>query len=240
MANLGCGRARSYQRGWGREMRCRAILLAVCLANPVATAERPPIGVAVFDYDPNHLWNRMYGCLLVREHADGTYYGADALDPLLWANTRHLLSGDSHRNSVVCLDEFLRRHGERVVQDPLKRALLQRDLWAVFDWAAAATTCHTSGRIWKFGYRKLFGGWRSRGKRLPRCRITITLLYEMDSSRRSTIRAIHRGRFCRGSYFKKEHSGFASVRSPSNRPRKFTSRGALASSCSCGCLADEK
>jgi hypothetical protein len=31
------------------------------------------------------------------------------------------------------LDEFLATHGERLIDDPLKRAFLQRDLWAVFD-----------------------------------------------------------------------------------------------------------
>jgi hypothetical protein len=34
------------------------------------------------------------------------------------------------------LDEFLDKKGEGLVKEPLKRALLQRDLWALFDWAA--------------------------------------------------------------------------------------------------------
>ena len=34
------------------------------------------------------------------------------------------------------LDEFLDKRGEGLVKEPLKRALLQRDLWALFDWAA--------------------------------------------------------------------------------------------------------
>jgi hypothetical protein len=37
----------------------------------------------------------------------------------------------------MCLDEFLRARAERAVRDPLRRALLQRDLWALFDWADA-------------------------------------------------------------------------------------------------------
>jgi hypothetical protein len=92
---------------------------------------------AIFDSDPNHIWNRTYGCLFVRQSADGTEYGVDALDPLLWVQTHHLLTGDSHVSALACLDEFIRGHAERAVQDPLKRAILQRDLWAVFDWAAA-------------------------------------------------------------------------------------------------------
>lgn len=54
--------------------------------------------------------------------------------------TQHLLSGDSHRRALACLDDFLRSHAESAEQDPLKRAIFQRDLWALFDWAAAGQT----------------------------------------------------------------------------------------------------
>jgi hypothetical protein len=37
------------------------------------------------------------------------------------------------------LDEFLDKKGEGLVKNPLKRALLQRDLWTLFDWAADAS-----------------------------------------------------------------------------------------------------
>jgi hypothetical protein len=33
------------------------------------------------------------------------------------------------------LREFLDQHGERLINDPLKRAMLLHDLWSVFDWA---------------------------------------------------------------------------------------------------------
>ena len=39
---------------------------------------------------------------------------------------------------MAALNEFAARHGVDAVHDPLKRASLQRDLWAVFDW----TTFH--------------------------------------------------------------------------------------------------
>src|SRR5580700_9121870 len=51
--------------------------------------------LAIFDSDPNHIWNRTYSCLFVRQNADGKQYGEDALDPLLWPTTRYLLKGDS-------------------------------------------------------------------------------------------------------------------------------------------------
>ncbi len=92
--------------------------------------------VTIFDADPNHIWNRTYVCLMVRQGADGIAYGEDTPDPLLWDETEHLLEGESHRRALECLDEFLRGHGERAIADPLKRAIFQHDLWAVFDWAA--------------------------------------------------------------------------------------------------------
>src|SRR5205085_4483421 len=96
----------------------------------------PRSGITIYDADPHHLWNRLHRALYVRTAADGREVGADRLDPLLWANTRHLLSGKSHEDAVAVLDEFLNHHGEQLILDPLRRAILQRDLWAVFDWAA--------------------------------------------------------------------------------------------------------
>ena len=111
-----------------------AALCGMCLPT---SPQNPTGALTIFDSDPNHIWNRTYTCLFVRQSTDGKEYGADALDPLLWNNTQHLLAGDSHRRALACLDEFLRSHGERAVEDRLKRAILQRDLWAVFDWTAS-------------------------------------------------------------------------------------------------------
>jgi hypothetical protein len=131
---------------WKRRLsapQCSALLAilgaaaALCGARLSSATEHPLSAPGIFDSDPNHIWNRTYGCLLIRQAADGTAYGVDALDPPLWPETNHLLTGDSHRRALACLDEFLRSHAERDVQDPLKRAIFQRDLWAVFDWAAA-------------------------------------------------------------------------------------------------------
>src|SRR5262249_54546655 len=88
----------------------------------------------LYDRDPQHLWNRLYRVLFRRETADGKEYGYDEMDPLLWAQTKYLVTGPSNRAAIEVLDEFLAAHGERAINDPLKRAVLQRDLWAVFDW----------------------------------------------------------------------------------------------------------
>lgn len=89
----------------------------------------------LFHPDPRHVSNRLYRLLYVRTDPDGKEVGFDALDPLLWSETNYLLSGKSHARAVALLDEFSRSHAERQITDPLKRAVLERDLWAVFDWA---------------------------------------------------------------------------------------------------------
>jgi len=70
----------------------------------------------------------------VREDLPDTSRVPDALDPPLWLNTSYLLSSPSHERALAILDEFLKSHAEKLIPDPAKRAILTRDLWAVFDW----------------------------------------------------------------------------------------------------------
>lgn len=92
------------------------------------------VGWNVYDPDPQHLWNRLFRQFYRRTARDGQEYGSDALDPLLWPETTHLLEGRSHQQAIQVLDGFLATNSEVLISDPLKRAILQRDLWAVFDW----------------------------------------------------------------------------------------------------------
>jgi hypothetical protein len=92
-------------------------------------------GVTIYDPDPEHLWNRLHSAIFVRPDIPSTAEVPDALDPPLWLNTRYLLAQPSHDRILRLLEEFLETHGERLIRDPLKRAILQRDLWAVFDWS---------------------------------------------------------------------------------------------------------
>ncbi len=75
--------------------------------------------------------------MYLRRAADGRYYGQDEVDPLLWPDSRHFLEADSRDLAVRALDDFLARGAESEIRDPVKRAVLQHDLWAVFDWLAA-------------------------------------------------------------------------------------------------------
>lgn len=113
-------------------MRRAAVVVAGWLF--LLAAPTPALAPAgVYHADPLHLWDRLHDALFVRIGA-GAEFGRDRVEPLLWGTTKHLLHGASHDRLVSTLDEFLKTHGERLVADPLKRAMLQRDLWQVFSW----------------------------------------------------------------------------------------------------------
>ena len=103
----------------------------------MGAASAPP-AVTVYAESPQHIWNRLHQRFFVRTAWDGTTYGADELDPLLWLETKYLLSGPSHQQALAELNQFLSSHAEHQIADPLKRAMFQRDMWAVFDWLESA------------------------------------------------------------------------------------------------------
>jgi hypothetical protein len=116
----------------------RCHLFALCLfagCSPVAADPPKATPVTFYDANPDHLWNRLHAALLTRPDHDGNTIGRDSLDPLLWPTTKRLIEGPSHAEAVKLLDEFLTRDGDKLVRDPVKRAVFQRDLWGVFDWA---------------------------------------------------------------------------------------------------------
>jgi hypothetical protein len=102
---------------------------------PEAAADQRPLTrrAGVYDADPMHLWNRLHDALFVRVGPNGHEYGRDRVEPLLWRTSQHLIAGTSHDRLLSVLAEF-NRGGEALIADPLKRAMLQRDLWLVFTW----------------------------------------------------------------------------------------------------------
>ena len=111
-------------------------------AVPATSAPRP----GVYADDPAHLWNRLHRALYVRVGGNGQEHGLDDVDPLLWHETTFLLTEPSHSSAIRLLDEFLQSGGERLIVDPLKRAVFQHDLWALFDWLAARFDHHPDAR----------------------------------------------------------------------------------------------
>jgi hypothetical protein len=117
------------------------ILLAVLTATLSGIGNTLPpsensAAVAIYDPDPSHIWNRLHATFFVREDLPDTALLPDALDPPFWYHTTYLLTQPSHKNALRVLDEFLQMHADNLIHDPVKRAILQRDLWAVFDWSA--------------------------------------------------------------------------------------------------------
>jgi hypothetical protein len=114
-----------------------AIIIAAVLLDAIALyASGAPEANTIYNPNPDQLWNRLNATLFERTAQDGKKYGLDELDILYWSRTTNLLAGVSHQRAISVLDEFINTHGERLIQDPLKKALLQRDLWALFDWSA--------------------------------------------------------------------------------------------------------
>jgi hypothetical protein len=137
--------ASSSARSWAGMVAAAGLLLGAMptwcelRADTPSAALREGLLVRIHDPNPAHLWNRLHSALFVREHADGRCFGHDELDPLLWPGSKYLVRGEHHKYVLALLDEFLDRDGCKLVTDPLKRAVLQHDLWAVFDWLANPT-----------------------------------------------------------------------------------------------------
>jgi hypothetical protein len=134
-------------RGWLVAGAAALFLLLVAGPLRVRTAEKRLAGfaarepqsdasrvVGVYSNDPSDIENRLFRMFYVRRGRDGREYGGDVLDPYLWLETKYLLTGASRKEALQLLDEFLERHRERQITEPLKRALLQRDLLAVYEW----------------------------------------------------------------------------------------------------------
>jgi len=120
-----------------------AILSAVFLGGAMnLTAGGATNSSTIYDSDPKHLWNRLNEALFQRTASDGKHYGLDELDILYWQQSTHLLDEPSHQQALAALDEFIRVHGEKMIHDPFKHALLQRDLWQLFDWVATPWPDH--------------------------------------------------------------------------------------------------
>jgi hypothetical protein len=114
-----------------------ACLLVTAVPGSADPKEREPVGTTLYHRDRDHLWNRVHAALLMRVGPDGKTYGEDRLEPLLWAESKNLLEGKTAERAVAVLEEFLKEKGETLIDDPVKRAVLQRDLWMVSNWSAS-------------------------------------------------------------------------------------------------------
>ncbi|HLJ12133.1 MAG TPA: hypothetical protein VKU82_13145 [Planctomycetaceae bacterium] len=128
------------------------LAVVACVSGRAGNADpkgSPPDVPAIYADKADHLWNRLHGTLLVRTGPDGKNYGADRLEPLLWKDSVHLLQGESAERAVAVLEEFERESGEKLIDDPMKRAILQRDLWLVSSWLSAKPDSEARWRLEK-------------------------------------------------------------------------------------------
>jgi hypothetical protein len=128
-------------------MKAALLGLGLLICSAVALAAKTIPASTAYDANPQHLWNQLNSALFARVAPEGTVYGLDELDILYWQGTEHLLTEPSHSAAVQVLDRFIQAHGERLIRDPFKRVLMQRDLWELFDWAAMpGETTHPAQR----------------------------------------------------------------------------------------------
>lgn len=96
-----------------------------------AKAPVSPQRTTVYDPDPQHLWNRLHDTF--RARIEGSAGDPWELDPFLWRSENYLAGEEVQKAALDVLDEFIAKKGHTLIKDPLKRALLQRDLWTLFD-----------------------------------------------------------------------------------------------------------
>jgi len=87
----------------------------------------------IFDPDPAHPWNRLHAVFFIRDMGNGQTYNHQGPDAPFGSWGPFLVKGPSHDRAIAALDDFLRAKDDARIDDPIRRALLQRDLWSVFD-----------------------------------------------------------------------------------------------------------
>jgi hypothetical protein len=105
-------------------------------------------------------WERVQRQLLTRPTPDGGTYELEELEPPLTPESRFLTDGESHKQALAVLDDFLNGEPEKWMT-PLQRAVLQHDLWAVFISTTGATREQlreeANGRIVRIGRHQDLG-----------------------------------------------------------------------------------
>lgn len=99
------------------------VLLACCGGGPL------------YDPQPDHPWNEVHHVFYARRFSNGEVYQHDAaFDPPWTTWSRFYNDEEFHRRVITILDSFLKQTEESVERQPaVRRAILLRDLWPVFD-----------------------------------------------------------------------------------------------------------
>jgi hypothetical protein len=109
------------------------------LAGSLRSSEPLPL----FDADPQHLWNRLFAAVTIRSSllpsekggpSVARIEGGDRIEFFGWGGTTYWDEPANLARLEGLLDQFLEREGEKLSTHPLKRVLLQHDLWTLFDF----------------------------------------------------------------------------------------------------------
>ncbi len=63
-----------------------------------------PSSFAIYDDDPDHLWNRLHRTLFGRGGDHESAFGLDDTQLLYWGGTKHLTEGESYDTAIAVLD----------------------------------------------------------------------------------------------------------------------------------------
>ncbi len=92
----------------------------------------------LFDATPGHPWNRLYDALQNPPATDLSHIPFDA---------REVFPADAkYAEIITALDAFTQAHAEKMINAPLKRAILLSRVWATFDQAADPTAARQPER----------------------------------------------------------------------------------------------
>jgi hypothetical protein len=110
---------------------------------PLAGSLRSNDPLPLFDADPQHLWNRLFAAVTIRSSLlpsvrggppVARIEGGDRIEFFGWGGTTYWDEPANVAQLERHLDQFLGQGGEKLSTDPLKRVLLQHDLWTLFDF----------------------------------------------------------------------------------------------------------
>jgi hypothetical protein len=105
-------------------MSCWTIIFAACLASD-----------PLYDPQPDHPWNAVNRIFYAREFSNGVVYEHEAAFDPPWSTwSRFYNNAEFHDRVITILDRFLDQPEKSVEQQAaVRRAMLLRDLWPVFD-----------------------------------------------------------------------------------------------------------
>lgn len=120
----------------------RRCLFAIAIAAACMSSQA---AVDFYSPDANRLWNRLYTGLFVRT-AGGVVFD-DLMDSHFSRETQQFRSGETNTAAIALLREFVENRDALGRVTPLQRAVMQRDLLAMFHFVQSSTLTPETGSL---------------------------------------------------------------------------------------------